>query len=132
MATNDQMRIFKLEQRLLRAEQLVGALQTALAQVAQNQFAVPFYGGGGGGGGAGALIMSPSGGIAGATGLPGTGTPASITGQSLYIIAGGAFTLATSTGNVFNGLEAAVVTTKGCVCAQNPDGTFSVVGQSCV
>ena len=132
MATNDQMRIFKLEQRLLRAEQLVGALQTQLAQVAQNQFAATIYGGGGGGASQ-PFFCTPPPASAGATGPPATGTPGGpLTGQSLYQIGAGAFSNTTSSAQVYNGMQSGIVVTKTVICLANTDGTYTAVSQSCV
>ena len=130
--TNDGMRIFKLEQALRQIQQLIAALQTKLGQVAQNQFSGGQTGGGGGGN-TFPVLCSPTAVIAGATGPPATGTPGGpLAGQDVFQISGGVFTSAATSVNLYNGMQAAVVATKTCLCLPNSDGTYTVVSQSCV
>lgn len=122
-------RLFELEKAVRNAQEAIRNLLAAVQALQQQPY---FSSGGqtGGGGGSGiALFCLPSGGIAAASG----GTPGGpLTGQTIELIASGAFSTVSTNASVYNAMGAAVVTTKLCAVMQNNDGTYSVISQSCI
>jgi hypothetical protein len=79
--------------------------------------------GGAGSGGAASFYYMPSGAVISAGG--------NLTGQSVYTYGGGGSSLYSSTATVYNLMGSATVSGTVLVLGINPDGTFSVVSQSC-
>lgn len=130
MSTNNENRILRLENLVRDLLQNVRDLLIRVGNLAQQIIAAQNFGGGGGGG-ANCLICVVSGGIAGA-GVPGVGTPGGpLTGQTVYIITGGAFTSQSTNASIYNGLPNAVATGKQCLLNSNPDGTYTVAAVAC-
>jgi hypothetical protein len=129
-----------LEQRLYESEKAIRKLQDQVAQLTQrvgaleqNQFASQGAGGGISGAGQSCFFYAGTSVIPAATGLPGVGTPGGpVTGQTVYLISGGGFVSFSTNASIYNGLMSPTVTGKGHVLNQNPDGTFSVVAESCI
>ena len=117
-------RIEKIYRDLLALQQAVkAAAQTATAAFQQ-------YPDGGTGAGQ-PYFFGPTGGLAAASGVPASGTPTSLSDQSLYVISGGDFVLATNTATVYNGMTSALVATNTAIALANADGTFSAITQAC-
>jgi hypothetical protein len=119
--TNAESRIVHLEQEL---RQLFVTLATMQAQIAALQQAVRTatpsspYGQDGGGG---IFIM------AGAV----IGAGASITGATVDFVIGGTGIVASNNATVWNMMQSATVSGKTIILGANPDGSFTVVTQSC-
>lgn len=126
-------RITPAEQKLEWILRWINQWTPLIKQALQNaRTASATYGGGGGGSGGGVFFYAGGSVIPAATGLPGTGTPGGpVTGQTVYQIASGAFGVFSSSASIYNGLMSATAAGKGHVVAQNPDGTFCVVAESC-
>ena len=71
--------------------------------------------------------------IAAATGTFPSETPGSVASQTIYALVGGAETALPGTSTVYNRMAAATVATSGktIMVGANPDGTYSVITQSC-
>jgi hypothetical protein len=118
--TNAEQRIVHLEQLIKNLLDTIARMQAAIAALQQGQRtgqASPYSGGGGGG----IFIM------AGAV-IAAGGTATNVTVD--YVIAG-AGVVATTTGTVYNMMQSATVSGKTIVLGSNPDGTFTVITQSC-
>jgi len=129
MASEQQLR--SLEQRVERIDRDMRTLEEkvkAALQGVRGTYQQPTTSTSGGGG---VFFCAPGSSIAAASGVPGTGTPSSISGVSIYQISGGVYSLVTASGSVFNPMLAA--TTAGHVLAVslNSDGTYSAISQSC-
>jgi hypothetical protein len=117
-----------------RIESLYRRLQDLLAQLnnVRQQLRMAFAGGGGGGSSSVAVpyFFTPSGSLAGPASV-GSGSPAVLSGQTLYVISSGAWSAA-GTGDVYNGLASTLQAGFGAIAIQNSDGTFTAISQSCV
>jgi hypothetical protein len=129
--TNDQMRLFKLEQALRLLQQQVSNLIAQVGNLMQQQYAPQPFGGGGGGNNF-PYFCSPTGTVTAATGPPSTGTPGGpLASQQVYEISGGAFSSVATGVDLYNAMQSSVVATKTCAVLQNQDGSYSVISQSC-
>jgi hypothetical protein len=129
---NFESRIILLEQIIARIDLALADLTQRVTALEQAQWNIPGPAQGGGGGNAIAYFCSPTGTIAGASGLPGSGAPAGpLASQTIYQIVSGAWVEVTADADLYNGLEADVIATNGCICLLNPDGSYIVIAQSC-
>lgn len=116
-----------VEQRIIHLEQL---LRRLTAQLASDEIAIaalqqamrtgqqgnPFGQGGGG-------CYSMAGVVIGAGG--------SVTGQTVNLLVNGSAVSISTNATVYNQMQAATVSGKTIMLGQNPDGSFSVLTQSC-
>ncbi|MGO8949906.1 MAG: hypothetical protein ACLQUY_20070 [Ktedonobacterales bacterium] len=113
----------RLEERFERLLLILGDLQAAIGRVQQ-----PSYNGAGGQpGGGGGLVYSMVGVVINPAGTP----PNYVTGATVNAYVGGTTVALPGTYTVYNQMQAATVITKTIMLGQNPDGTFSVITQSC-
>ena len=124
-------RIFELEKRLeywiRQIQDLIPQLRAA-AQTARNafgQYTIPSSGGGGN-----PLYCVLSSGLA-ASGVPGAGSPTTLSSQTLYKISSGGFVSTTSSADVYNGMPNAISSGTTVIVLVNDDGTYSVIAVAC-
>jgi hypothetical protein len=124
-------RIVEIERRLeywiRQIQDLIPQLRAA-AQTARNafqQYQIPSSGGGGN-----PLYCVTTGSIAASGAIP-AGSPTHITGQSVYSISAGAFTLVSAAADLYNGMPNAVGSGAKCIVIANADGTYSVIQVAC-
>ncbi len=116
----------QLEARFERLLLLIGDLQAAIGRLQQ-----PMYnaaGGGFGGSSGGGVIYSMVGVVIAAGTIA---APGSVTGATVYVQVGGSGTVASTNATVYNEMQAATVASNTIKLGLNPDGTFSVISQSC-
>ena len=78
------------------------------------------------------VAVTGSGGIPAASGAPGTGSPGSASGLSVYLVSGGAHSLVSGSATVYNPyLSATASAVKVITVGPNGDGTFTLLGESC-
>ena len=108
----------RLEERFERLLLILGDMQAAIGRLQQ-----PSYNPGGGqsGGGGGIYIMAGQVIAAGA----------SATGVTVDWVIGGTGIVASTTATVWNMMQSATVASKTIVLGANPDGSFTVISQSC-
>jgi hypothetical protein len=109
----------RLEERFERLLLLIGDLQAAIGRLQQPS--VNAAGGQPSGGGAG--IYSMVGVVIAAGG--------SVTGATVNALIGGSTTAVSTNATVYNQMQAATVVTNTIMLGGNPDGTYSVISQSC-
>lgn len=119
--TNLENRVIHLEQLIKRQADEINRLKTALAIVQQAVRTSQPGSFGGGGGGTG--IYSMTGVVISAGG--------NATGQTVNILNSGSATAISTDATVYNQMQSATVATLTIMLGQNPDGTFSVISQSC-
>ena len=111
----------RLEERFERLLLSLADMQAAIGRVQQ-----PSYASGGG---------NPGGGGAGVYSIPAVVISAggSVTGQTVSALVGGALVTVNASGTVYNQMHSATVATSGLtiMVGSNPDGTYSVITQSC-
>jgi len=118
---NSAASVRRLEERFERLLLLLGDLQAAigrLQQPATNQAGGGQSGGGGNVYSIPAVVISAGG---------------SVTGQTVSALVGGSLSTVNGNGTVYNQMAAATVSTSGktIMVGSNPDGTYSVITQSC-
>lgn len=126
-----------LESRIRMAEQrleyLYRLLQDLIAQVralqqglmaAQQQGSMPTSGGV-------PCWFIPASGMAAASGNAPSGTPTSLTNQTVYRLSGGSWQTVTSSATVYNPIPSALASGKMAAILKNVDGTYSAITQSC-
>lgn len=119
--TNAEGRIIHLEQELRKIALALSALQDAVAalqQAVRTQQQSPYNAGGGGG------IYEISGGSA----ISGGGN---VTGVTVSQRIGASVVTVNANATVYNDMQASTISGKTIICGQNPDGSFTVITQSC-
>ncbi len=118
---HDNTALRELEQRYERLLLLIGDMQAAIGRLQQlvNDLASSQQKGGGGG----VTVYSMVGVVISAGG--------NITGATVNALVGGSTSVVTTTGKVYNQMQADTVVTKTIMLGANPDGTFSAISQSC-
>ena len=81
-------------------------------------------------GGGGMYYCAPSGSIAAASGAPGGGTLSSTT-ANVYKITSGAYSLVASGATIYNPMLSATTAGRVLAVADNGDGTYTAISQSC-
>ncbi len=109
----------RLEERFERLLLIIGDMQAAIGRLQQP--ALNPAGSQQGGGGAGVYIMAGQVITAGA----------SATGVTVDWVIGGTGIVASTTATVWNMMQSATVSGKTIVLGANPDGSFTVISQSC-
>ena|SRR5208282_2025907 len=110
----------RLEERFERLLLLLSDMQAAIGRVQQ-----PSYNGAGG---------QPGGGGSGVYSIPATAIGAGSSGTAVVsALVGGALVTVNASGTIYNQMNSATVNTTGLtiMVGANPDGTFSVISQSC-
>jgi len=120
-------RLLDLEARFERLRVVLQGIQRQLAALASTS--ANAYGGNGGSGGVVYSMVGVV--IAAATGSFPTLTPGSVTGATVYSLVGGSPVTVSTNATVYNQMQAATVVTKTIMLGANPDGTYSVITQSC-
>jgi len=120
---NNNPRIQTFEASFERLLLLIQDLQAAVARLQQPS--ASSSGGQQGGGGAGVYIMA--GAIINPLGTP----PNYLTNQTVDWVIGGSAIVASTTATVYNMMGFATVSGKMMVLGLNPDGSFTVITQSC-
>ncbi len=83
-------------------------------------------------GGGVVYFCCPSSSISGGSGCPGSGSPGGpATGVSVYTISGGAYSLVTNSGSVYNAMPDSTTIGYLLICGANPDGTYTAISQAC-
>jgi hypothetical protein len=90
-------------------------------------------GGGGGGGGTSVYFSALSTSLGPASGLPPSGVPNVLSGQTVYLITGGAYSSVTTAGDIVNASPTGTLAAspKLTFLAPNGDGSYSAIGQTC-
>jgi len=116
---HDTTALRELEQRYERLLLSIGDMQAAIGRLQQlaNDLAGSQKGGGG------VTVYSMVGVVIAAGG--------SATGATVNALVGGSTSVVTTTGKVYNQMQADTVVTKTIMLGANPDGTFSAISQSC-
>lgn len=109
----------RLEERFERLLLALADLQAAVGRLQQPS--ASSGGGNQGGGGAGVYIMA---GVV-------IGAGASVSGATVDWVIGGSAIVASTTAKVWNMMQSATVASKTIVLGLNPDGSFTVISQSC-
>lgn len=123
-------RLFQVEERIGQFIRDLQDLLNRLVRLEQN----PWLQQGpasGGSSGTSVYVCVPGTAIAAATGAPGSGSPSSITNQTVYLISGGSYSTVSTTATIYNAYLGSVVSGKVCTLGPNGDGTYTVLGQSC-
>jgi hypothetical protein len=115
--TNDEQRLFRLERELQAANELLKQLRDAVAQLKQQQYGLE--GGGGGGGGGDGIFYA----------TPGSSIAANSTGS--YTVSQSWDGTSIGTKTIRNRYASATTASKVLTLGRNPDGTFTILGQSC-
>ena len=110
----------RLEERFERLLLILGDMQAAIGRLQQPSYN-PAGSQSGGGGGGGIFIMAGQVIAAGA----------SATGVTVDWVIGGTGIVASTTATVWNMMQSATVASKTIVLGANPDGSFTVISQSC-
>ncbi len=120
---------YRFELSRLAYQQLAAQVAGLASQLANLQLGQLQQGGGGGGI---AYAIAPTV-ISAATGTFPSETPGSVASQTIYALVGGAETALPGTSTVYNRMAAATVAISGktIMVGANPDGTYSVITQSC-
>jgi hypothetical protein len=118
MASDLEMRVWRLEDLVKRLKLDVDKLADEVARLRQQRFAEQGGGGGGGGGAPGIFLATPAGSIAAG------GTSSEAITQSWDGASAGTHT-------VRNAYASATVAGRGLKLGKNPDGSFTIVGQDC-
>ncbi len=108
---------YRFELSRLAYQQLAAQVAGLASQLANQQLGQLQQGGGGGN------VYSMVGVVIAAGG--------SVTGATVNVLVGGSTTAVSTNATVYNQMQAATVVTKTIMLGQNPDGTFSVITQSC-
>jgi hypothetical protein len=119
------------EQRVEYLKRLIDALTQQIQnafQTARMAFQQPATTSGGSGG---MFYCAPSGSIAAASGVPGTGTPGGPVTANVYRITGGAYVLATASASIYNAMLSATTASRVLAVSDNGDGTYTAISQSC-
>ncbi len=121
---------YRFELSRLAYQQLAAQVAGLASQLANQQLGQLQQPGGGGGGIAYAIAPTV---ISAATGTFPSETPGSVASQTIYALVGGAETALPGTSTVYNRMAAATVAISGktIMVGANPDGTYSVITQSC-
>ncbi len=109
----------RLEERFERLLLILGDLQAAIGKLQQPALNPAGSQQGSGGG----VIYSMVGVVIAVGG--------SVTGATVNALVGGSPTAVSTNATVYNQMQSATVVTKTIMLGQNPDGTFSVITQSC-
>jgi hypothetical protein len=124
-------RIIKIEQRLeywiRQIQDLIPQLRSA-AQTARNAFQ-QYQPGTSTGSGIPLFCVLTS--TLNASPAVGSGSPSSVSSQSVYKISAGAWVLVSSSATVYNGTTNSVASGKTAICEPNDDGTYSAIGVAC-
>jgi hypothetical protein len=130
--------VFQLSAQIQWLEQTVGDLVRRMTEVLrrlarlEQQIWAAAAGGGGGGGSSSCYVCVPSASVAAATGAPGSGTPGSLGGQTIYQVSSGAYTSVTTSGTIYNvSPSSSLASGKVTLLGQNPDGTYTALSQVC-
>ncbi len=81
--------------------------------------------------GGGMYYCAPAGSIPAASGVPGVGTPGGPTTANVYKITSGAYVLVASSASIYNAMLSATTAGRVLTVADNGDGTYTAVSQSC-
>ncbi len=81
--------------------------------------------------GGGVYWCAPSGSIAAASGVPGTGAPGGPVTANVYQMQSGAYVLVATSANIYNGMLSATTAGRVLAVCANGDGSYSAPGQSC-
>ena len=82
-------------------------------------------------GGGGMYYCAPSGSIGAASGAPGAGAPGGPVSADVYKVSGGAYSLVASSADIYNPMLSATTANHVLAVADNGDGTYTAISQSC-
>jgi hypothetical protein len=66
-----------------------------------------------------------------ASGVVGSGTPSSVSSQTVQKISGGAWVSVSTGATIYNGSTNSIASGKTAICIANDDGSYSAVGVAC-